>query len=1082
MSHQPACWDKADALKILPTEALSGSDAIFLATHVPMRDLEVLKEETPLGQDPDDEALFAALETAGSHVLCVIGGEPGSGKSHLIRWLGVKWNTDRREGDLVVMVPRADGSLHGTLRTLCDQLPKEFRSRFSGLKPAQDIADQGRRRNFQAKLANSTLRGHFVKDPEDTQWCEQNGIAAILGHELVQKTWQAPGRIMRIVSGRGEGGEERLSAVAEFGLPDVLELVGLQRKMARLAPTPRRFLRKLEKEQKLILAVPEEERTTEGLAETLQDQVPQTLKLLAALNARLNHAVQELIGMTSEDLERLFQDLREAIGSKGRLILLLEDITNFQGVDDKLIDVLVERSDTGDKTRPKPLCDLISIVGITPRYHKRYASNYEQRFTHHVRLGESEAADGFRTSRALSEPEGLTRFVAAYLKAIRAGVERVEATSGTGLYNRCTLCERRPACHSTFGESGDVGLFPFTRAALTRIYAQSIDPDGRMTLQTPRGVIHNVLNPTMRAPEALDAGRYPGGEVETLYLPKGQRGLQGALEDHVEAEALEEDRERMRRLLVWWGSRTSMVTERDSAGNLEFAGVPKGVFEAFGLPWIGQERRGVPNETPPPPTQEGTAKPLVPPQIAPKPPTKTPKPAKPSKARPWDGLGAAQLEIRRAEIREWADGDKELRGPDFWDAVFERGLMNSVRWNGLGVSPFFRQKLFSRDRTVFDDTRKRRGYSFVLRRSRWLADGLASFLVLRASDPDEGLDYHRYRLAKALRRLEGVIERHASALLPRSAEHGWSPLVGAAQAGLVHAWLRGDLAPTASDQEQWLALFGVAGEPTTEPKRRVDSWLKMLDGARALRAILNAEMRHLVDRPGDIAASLAWADPSDALRGIRLLRESLRPLEPPAKADFVAASIPLLDLLHRVLSRTAKLPRMLDAEEARLRRSIELIDRTASGLALRSFLDRAANAAVATVQLSPSAPAKPVTDLTAAIRALTDKLDAKAIDRLRAELPAADDNEDDDVYDDDDDDDQSDLPLSPAERFAWCAAAPAGDLERSGEAVKAAKEALQTLTDHVDALAGAGTASLTTIKGQGETLATAAGSLVGALK
>src|SRR5690606_6972993 len=51
-----------------------------------------------------------------THAFCVVQGDPGSGKSHLIRWLAVHW--PKRQDDLVLLLQRADGSLQGALDQL----------------------------------------------------------------------------------------------------------------------------------------------------------------------------------------------------------------------------------------------------------------------------------------------------------------------------------------------------------------------------------------------------------------------------------------------------------------------------------------------------------------------------------------------------------------------------------------------------------------------------------------------------------------------------------------------------------------------------------------------------------------------------------------------------------------------------------------------------------------------------------------------------------------------------------------------------------------------------------------------------
>src|SRR3546814_16636147 len=109
------------------------------------------------------------------------------------------------------------------------------------------------------------------------------------------------------------------------------------------------------------------------------------MQLMQALNLRRNDAVQNLLGVSAEGLKTLFRQVRQALAVRGqRLVLLLEDITSWEGIDDSLIDVLVTNAGTRDD-----MCPLISVVGVTPAYYQKLHGNYRGRITHELRLGEA---------------------------------------------------------------------------------------------------------------------------------------------------------------------------------------------------------------------------------------------------------------------------------------------------------------------------------------------------------------------------------------------------------------------------------------------------------------------------------------------------------------------------------------------------------------------------------------------------------------------------------------------------------------------------------------------------------------------
>src|SRR5690349_3003098 len=87
-----ACWRAEDARAIFVTEALEGDDAIFLATHTPIEGFDVAGRDAGEFSGRDEHAILEAIaDPTRQHAFCVVQGEPGSGKSHLIRWLSVNW-------------------------------------------------------------------------------------------------------------------------------------------------------------------------------------------------------------------------------------------------------------------------------------------------------------------------------------------------------------------------------------------------------------------------------------------------------------------------------------------------------------------------------------------------------------------------------------------------------------------------------------------------------------------------------------------------------------------------------------------------------------------------------------------------------------------------------------------------------------------------------------------------------------------------------------------------------------------------------------------------------------------------------
>src|SRR3546814_9529228 len=88
--------------------------------------------------------------------------------------------------------------------------------------------------------------------------------------------------------------------------------------------------------------------------------------------------------LSAEGLKTLFRQVRQALAVRGqRLVLLLEDITSWEGIDDSLIDVLVTNAGTRDD-----MCPLISVVGVTPAYYQKLHGYYRGRITHELSRSE----------------------------------------------------------------------------------------------------------------------------------------------------------------------------------------------------------------------------------------------------------------------------------------------------------------------------------------------------------------------------------------------------------------------------------------------------------------------------------------------------------------------------------------------------------------------------------------------------------------------------------------------------------------------------------------------------------------------
>ncbi|KIG17585.1 ATPase involved in DNA repair [Enhygromyxa salina] len=810
-----ACWKVDDATAMLRTEALESSRAVFMAVHSPIRDFQVEGVLAGLLDERSETGLLDALTRPDHrHLFCVVQGEPGSGKSHLIRWLRFCWEKQRKQ-DLVLMVPRSNGSLEGALRHMKERLPDRYQHLFAGLGQVQNTTLQGRARDFHSKLANSLSPNYFSGEaPEHAEWAEKNQLSRLIGHHQVIEQWSAPRRILETLS----GGSERNSRVESFTLRDVHELALLLRSVRdrTIGPKALQARRKFELESAQLGPLLDQNLDGSVDAAAALAVAPMLVRLREALDARFNAVVQDLVGVGRDGLVRAFRQLRKHLAKSGqRLVLLLEDITSFQGVDKQLLDVLVAKSETEE--HGGELCDLLSVVGITTDFFDqsmRSYGNLRERVSLHVYLGDATAGQAAQ-SLSLTDSSGRQRFAIHYLRAVRAGIDTIERweQSGHGKpTNACVACPHRGPCHRAFGSEDGVGFYPLSPRAIDRIFESLRDPAGTMSLRTPRGMVQNVLSPLLLHPERLERGEYPPANLEGTYLPKDEGYLLGQVERIPAMLDDPADSERMRRFIAWWSSRDpGAQTRRDAQGRLLFAEIAKEAYEAFDLCWPGEpvETEGEEPDTPALiafESNESARADEVPEADAA--PVPSP-PALPKSPRAKDDKGTSaphkvsrtQMDKLRTELKGWFEGGR-VSDDKKWSLLLME-VLNTLPWRSLDVPHWLQHRLFTDSTVMLEGSRKASVRHFVIPRVDWVREGLDGWLALRTQSGGE-VEYHRKRVARFLRRLNGLVLAHVESKSLAASEGGvWNPAGTAAQALLARAWLQGRLPEDASLAKRW---------------------------------------------------------------------------------------------------------------------------------------------------------------------------------------------------------------------------------------------------------------------------------------
>lgn len=957
------CWTEDRAYAVLRSVALANDEAEFLAVHQPIRNFQ-LSTTTGRGLEASDEALLADLSDPETrYAFCVVEGEPGAGKSHLIRWLDVKWNAD----DLVMLIERADGSLTGALRQLRDQLGAKYAHLFDNLAQSVEASFDGRVKLFHANLAASLSKSFFETPMGDEEWCASWELERLIGHQAVQERWGGPERILKVMS--GDGGQ-RNSASASFNLYDIADLAQVQLAVDGLPPKALMLMRTLKREADRIVPAMAANVTAAELELDDTIDVPQTRSLLKALNSRRNFAVQHILGITVDGLRDMFLKLRkELLKENRRLVLLLEDVTSWEGIDGQLIDSLA----VDPRTR-NDVCDMISVVGMTPNYLKEIQGNYSGRITHLLRLGRSRQSGGFQETIQLATGQSQAAFASRYLRAVRIDRPELEKWHKDGanpetIPNKCGACTGRDVCFAAFGESDGIGLFPFNRNSITNMFEQLEDPKGKQSLQTPRGMIQGVLAPVLLYPSSLDAGGFPPSEIEfSEWMPERSLQPSGFLTQVIAAaEPDATRREQLRRLMMLWGERNNEIHVTINAdGVRSVSGVREGVFKAFSLPWLGEGLDAGAASELSENVQPDSASPQVsavsdPDNSGPA-PTTFQNPSTISVARTSPGkasssaptVSASRLKALADQALLWRDG-KPISDPGAWEMLLIE-LMSEAR--ELLPEPQFGlwERIFTKESVKLEGAGRTDSRHFVIPREEWAVRGIEAYLTNRLGTNLQPVQFeiNRRAIARLLRRLSELASEQLKRRLAQS-ENPWSIDAATVQVLLARAWLRGTVSPDAPLEEQFQRMLSVEQESKTPLDERVESWAALVKTTSnwhdKLRDMLTKSLTLPLGNGEPLINAGAIAN------AMKSLRETMRTLPIPTNVEFSKGLEDigkLVELAGQTDSQLRHIPeRERKSQSQRKERSLVLLRQSSLSHHLANVDDAMMRTVSALVQAAP---------------------------------------------------------------------------------------------------------------------------------
>lgn len=482
------CWT-ADSLEAtIRTVAAMGTESgpRFLASHAPITHVRV-GDGGQIATDVEVFEKIVALRSRENVVL--VHGDPGTGKSHLINWIKLRYDhaiaSERMNNVIPVLIRRRTGSLKDALEQLVQQLPVEF-SKY--VEPVRSAIDRISEKAARQKLASAMHLELGIKWQEEGRPRLRRTIRDIseafraqgFGDWLCREGGVIDRNIQRLISPSDVQDRE---SIPEFSA-DEFRITDQRLRSRALNP---------EVVNNLIFEFEEDERSAEEASQ--------------ACNLVLRSALREFTGLGNAQLSNILTSIRQDLKKSGmRLVLLIEDVSTLSVLDDEIVNAVEPQNDPS-------LCDLTSVLGMTEQAFSRLRDNQYQRVAGSG-LILSFPTDAAATSWA-GDADNVDRFVARYLNTTRlteANIVRVADARREGADVNVSACENCPvneACHTAFGavelDGVAVGLFPFRPGTPMRLLSQ-LDETQTGVRQTQRGLLDFVTKPVLKHVSDLSDG------------------------------------------------------------------------------------------------------------------------------------------------------------------------------------------------------------------------------------------------------------------------------------------------------------------------------------------------------------------------------------------------------------------------------------------------------------------------------------------------------------------------------------------------------------------------------------------------
>jgi len=553
------CWYQSAVTSVSAVDVHSLSDWLFNAVHHPLRpQRRELRAEGPsreLQWVVEDNVVEALKQDVGpdGYLLIPIFGNAGTGKTHLVKWVHTQC-ADQADWHQIYMKKN-----HTSLRNVIENL-------IDGLKGPIKAQTLEKLESAPAQNQSPAALGNLLID----RIAHEVGFGGSRDSEIPDKERGLIEMVRRDLPSYLQDKDVKPLLTGEDGvIPRLVHLSsGNRQPDDDYDPDEEREFRL----DDLALIKASEKVQHPSTKNTIRKwlgpgQYRQTA--VALVNEVLPSAIRQIF-IASVNLSELLEDLRMELHKQGKeLVIFIEDLTVFRGVEEELLDALtVPATPDADE----PMCKLRAIFAVTEGY-------LDARRGFKARCRDAFSLDAQPGSEGLGE-EDVTSLVGRYLNVTRMETEETGRRTRRPVRtpeNACGGCKERggpgqEVCHAVFGKSEEgYGLYPFNRTSLNHLVNHRLNDGAFDPRETVRGLcdflnegiaqIPSAEFPSDMIPELLGDGAEP--------LPIEVRTTIGRL--------WPPEHERVEALVRYWSRNAPLIDD----GKLGLS--DPGVLTAFGI-------------------------------------------------------------------------------------------------------------------------------------------------------------------------------------------------------------------------------------------------------------------------------------------------------------------------------------------------------------------------------------------------------------------------------------------------------------------------------------------------------------------